>query len=241
MEFKNDLLSSVPFYERRTCQMMHTAPAVCAHSGSLRNYFGDGSDGAVTISTNINWETSTGEHDTGVVIKNFTSLTIDAGTVVTAAHRAKAMLVYVTGDCTINGELSMSKRGAIGSAPNLLAYSEDLSADVWQNLLSGGTTLTVNAGLAPNGETSADLVKQIDGTSDGLYQVLELPRATQFCYSAYIKNDGAGRTRMAVLNSTWASFAEITFTWSGGVPTTHSSIAANDITLTAAANGFYRI
>ena len=114
MEFKNNLLTATPFSDRRFCNIMPAAIPTIA-GGSSKNYFGDGSDGAVTISSNTNWATTTGVDDTGVVIKNFTILTIDAGVVVTAANRARAMLVYVTGDCTINGELSMTKRGAVGA------------------------------------------------------------------------------------------------------------------------------
>lgn len=84
--------------------------------GSTANYFGDGSDGAVTVSASANWETSTSADDTGVVIKNFTSLTINSGQTVTANHRAKAMLLYCTGNVTINGTLHMNGKGAAATA-----------------------------------------------------------------------------------------------------------------------------
>jgi hypothetical protein len=85
------------------------------------NYFGSGADGAVTIASNTTWETSTGTDDTGCIIKNFSSLTIDSSATVTANHRAQFMLVYVQGDCTINGTLSMSFKGAAATPATALA------------------------------------------------------------------------------------------------------------------------
>ena len=62
--------------------------------GPSPNYYGDESDGDVVISTNTDWATSSGVNDTGVVIKNFGSLTIDAGVTVKPANRAKIMMIY---------------------------------------------------------------------------------------------------------------------------------------------------
>jgi hypothetical protein len=74
--------------------------------------FGDGSDGAVTISADTTWANSTATNDTGYVVKQFSSLTIDAAKTVTATQRSRVMVVYVQGNCTINGTLHMDKQGA---------------------------------------------------------------------------------------------------------------------------------
>jgi hypothetical protein len=74
--------------------------------------FGDGSDGALNTSGNVNLSTSTGVDDTGVVVRNYTSVTINSGHIVTAAHRARAMVIRCTGNVTINGTLHMNSRGA---------------------------------------------------------------------------------------------------------------------------------
>lgn len=79
------------------------------------NYFGDSSDGALTTAGNVNLTSSTGVDDTGVVIRNYTDVTINTGDIVTAAQRIKAMLLYVNGDLTINGTLHMDARGAVGA------------------------------------------------------------------------------------------------------------------------------
>lgn len=87
------------------------------YGGEAPNYFGTGADGDVTISSNTNLSTTTGADDTGVVVRHYNSLAINAGYALTAANRARAMLIYVKGDCTISGTLSMSRRGA-AAAPS---------------------------------------------------------------------------------------------------------------------------
>jgi hypothetical protein len=57
------------------------------------NYFGTGADGALNTSGSVNLATSTGVNDTGIVVKNYTSITINRGHTVTAADRARAMIL----------------------------------------------------------------------------------------------------------------------------------------------------
>ncbi len=73
-----------------------------------RNYFGDGTDGAVTISANTNLAST---QDGDMVVKHYKSLTINAGCTLSTANRCRGLLIYVQGDCTINGIISMSARG----------------------------------------------------------------------------------------------------------------------------------
>lgn len=77
--------------------------------------FGTGADGALNTSGNVNLATSTGVNDTGLVIRNYTSITINAGHTVTAANRARAMILYCTGNVSISGTLTMSGVGAAAS------------------------------------------------------------------------------------------------------------------------------
>ena len=81
------------------------------------NYFGDDSDGAVTISTDTN-ETvlnKSGSYDGDMLVKNYSSLTIDVTKTLTLDQPARGMLVYVSGNCVINGTLSMTARGALAN------------------------------------------------------------------------------------------------------------------------------
>ena len=51
-------------------------------------------------------------YDGDMTVLNFKDLTIDAGNTVTVDQPCRGMLVYVDGDCEINGALSMTSRGA---------------------------------------------------------------------------------------------------------------------------------
>ena len=84
------------------------------------NYFGSGADGAKTVTTN---EELTATQDGDPVIKHYSSLTIDSAKSLTINNRCKGLLIYVTGDCTINGALKMDGRGASAVAPGSLDLS----------------------------------------------------------------------------------------------------------------------
>jgi hypothetical protein len=49
--------------------------------------------------------------DGDMVVANFSGLTIDADVCLTTQHPCRGLFVYVDGDCTINGALSMQSRG----------------------------------------------------------------------------------------------------------------------------------
>jgi hypothetical protein len=53
-----------------------------------------------------------GSYDGDMVVKQYTSMTIDAGDTVTVDHPCRGMFILVQGDCTINGTLSMLGKGA---------------------------------------------------------------------------------------------------------------------------------
>ena len=80
--------------------------------GLAGDNFGDGSDGDVTISADTTLATTSGADDTGYVLKNYNTLTIDASKALTATNRAQLMIIRVKGNCTINGHLHMDKKGA---------------------------------------------------------------------------------------------------------------------------------
>lgn len=71
---------------------------------------------SLDISANYNF-TSTLDGDT--VVKYLDSLFIPAGVTVTTETRCKGLVLFVKGDCTINGTLSMTARGAQAIGDNL--------------------------------------------------------------------------------------------------------------------------
>lgn len=87
----------------------------------LENYFGDGRDGVLDTAGDVLFPV---EVDGPTVFKYYTSMRINAGHLVTPANRCKGMVIYCLGDCTIDGALSMTARGAYAPgelfAPNNL-------------------------------------------------------------------------------------------------------------------------
>lgn len=49
--------------------------------------------------------------DGDMIIKQYNTLTINSGNVLTVSNRCRGLFIYVKGDCTINGQLSMDSRG----------------------------------------------------------------------------------------------------------------------------------
>lgn len=80
-------------------------PITFGGSGSSTpEIFGDGSDGVGLFTANTTWNAET--EDTGMIIKQFESLTISQGVTVSAGNRNCGMIVRVKGDCTIHGTLA---------------------------------------------------------------------------------------------------------------------------------------
>jgi len=79
------------------------------------NYFGNGVDGAGILSGSVNFTSST---DGPAIIKNYTSLDIQSGATVTVSNRCKGLVIYVKGDCTIDGTLTMTARGPSAATPS---------------------------------------------------------------------------------------------------------------------------
>ena len=82
-----------------------------------KNFFGDGSDGALSTTGNV---TFTSTLDGAPVVKQYTSLTINAGHTMTVSNRCKGLIIYVQGDLTISGTLSMSAKGASAAGANVI-------------------------------------------------------------------------------------------------------------------------
>ena len=78
-----------------------------------RNFWGNGSDGIGNITQNTNFvvPNTSGSFDGDTVIKHYTSLTINAGVTVSTAQPCRGLLIFVDGNCTLNGTISMRGKG----------------------------------------------------------------------------------------------------------------------------------
>jgi len=76
-------------------------------------FFGDNKDGDGNFSSSVQVSSSFSTSlDGDPIIKNFSSLFISESLLVSPNNRCKGMLIFVDGDCTISGSLSMTAKGA---------------------------------------------------------------------------------------------------------------------------------
>lgn len=92
-----------------TADTLFVDPFGVTKKWSSQNYWGNGSDGALSTTGNVNLASTL---DGDVIVKQYTNLTINAGHTMTVANRCRGLVIYVDGNCTINGTLSMTARGA---------------------------------------------------------------------------------------------------------------------------------
>ena len=106
-------------------------------------YFGDNSDGPgiftgsiTTLRTRISGSFKSTQ-DGQAVIKNFSSLFISRSVVIKPTNRCRGLLIFVDGDATISGSLSMSGRGAkfTGSDASFQVLNPPYLGDYWSSLL----------------------------------------------------------------------------------------------------------
>ena len=106
-------------------------------------YFGDNSDGPgnfsgsiTTLRTRISASFSS-SLDGVPVVKNFSSLFISRSVVISPPNRCRGMLIFVDGDATISGSISMTARGAkfTGSDASFRALNPPYLGDYWSTQL----------------------------------------------------------------------------------------------------------
>lgn len=100
-----------------------------------------------------------GSYDGDMVVANYTTLNISAGNILTVDQPCRGLLVYVQGDCTINGTLSMTARGA-NADPTATGGSDANAVDASGlrflfKTASGSTTLAAASALLNGCGTAA--------------------------------------------------------------------------------------
>lgn len=91
-----------------------------------------------------------GSYDGDMHVKQYTSLTIGVGNTVTVDQPCRGLMIYVQGDCTINGTLSMTARGAyadptVSGASDANAVS---SSGLQMPFITASDTQTLSAAAA---------------------------------------------------------------------------------------------
>ena len=132
---------------------------------SYNNYFGTGKDGDCTISSSAQVSSSLNNTVFGdTIVKNYQNLTINSGILFSPLQPCRGMIIYCTGNLTVNGTISMTgKGGGVGSkiaAPIGFASSTDSRYDLvdatlyFNNLsssASGGRGIPTHWNWAPSG------------------------------------------------------------------------------------------
>ena len=134
---------------------------------SYGNYFGTGIDGSVTISSSAQVSSSLNNisREFGdTIVKNYQDLTISSGILFSPLRACRGMVIYCTGNLTVDGTISMTgKGGGVGNkiaAPIGVASSTDsrydlVDASLYFNNLSssaaGGRGIPTHWNWAPSG------------------------------------------------------------------------------------------
>jgi hypothetical protein len=139
------------------------ASGIYSSSTPSGNYFGSGADGVLSTSGNVTHTvlSKNGSYDGDMLVKNYTTLTINAGHTMTVDQPCRGMLIYVSGNCVINGTLTMTARGALGN-PATSGGSDSANVpaagiQLPMRTASGSSTLSA-AGFAGCGSTAVTAV-----------------------------------------------------------------------------------
>ena len=144
-----------------------------AAGGVEGNYFGDGSDGAVTTSGDVTYTVAnkSGSDDGDMVVKNYSSLVVSSGDTITTDQPCRGMLIYVKGDCTITGTMHMNGKGgcsdptASGGGDSSAVNASGIRMPMFT---SGGSATLSAADFAGSGNASvAAVANQPEIAGDG--------------------------------------------------------------------------
>ena len=106
-------------------------------------YFGDNRDGRLNLTGSIATvrtfvsRSFASTQDGPPVIKNFSSLFISRSVVLSPTRRCRGMLIFVDGDATISGSISMTARGAsaVGTDASFSVINPPYLGDYWSTQL----------------------------------------------------------------------------------------------------------
>jgi hypothetical protein len=156
---------------------------------------------------NLTVPNKNGSYDGDMVVRHYTSLTISAGNILTTDQPCRGLLIYVQGNCTISGTLSMTARGAAAN-PSVAGASDSNIVD--SNGLrfpffaaSGADTITTTASLLNGCGTLARTAISNHKSLSSNGTVISVPRVGgSGAGSAYSSNNTDGGTGGTLANGT---------------------------------------
>lgn len=157
-----------------------------AGAGGPPNYYGDESDGAVTTSGDVTHTVlnKDGSYDGDMFIAQYSALTISTGDTMTVDQPCRGLFIYVTGDLTVNGTLTMKRRGAFadptasGGSDSNAVPTDGLVLGLFDSSGIGGTDTFTNDGTGFDGSGTAvrtAIANQDDLAGDGTkYRIIRV-------------------------------------------------------------------
>ena len=120
---------------------------------------------------------------------------------------------------------------------NLLLQSEDFST-TWS---TSTASITTNAGIAPNGTTTADKLIVNSGSSSGyVAQNFSFVSGTNYAFSVYVKSDSASDFRIVLLATSFGTTSTAIFNLTSGTVASSSGVW-NNVAIVAVGNNWYRV
>ncbi|MGI5885449.1 MAG: hypothetical protein ACOX83_10880, partial [Candidatus Spyradocola sp.] len=86
-------------------------------------WFGDGSDGDLTVAAGQTLALEVAE-DEGQIVKKYGNVTIEEGAMLKPANRCNGMILLVNGDLTVNGTISVDKCAPLLNASEEMCLNE---------------------------------------------------------------------------------------------------------------------
>ena len=170
----NALISSSASQNRKvrlsTHEQFFSNNNTVANQVTYTNYFGTGVNGSVTVSSSAQISSSTSPAglnniDNGdIVVKNYKDLTINSGVFFSPLNTCRGLVIYCTGNLTVNGTISMTGKGGgvgnkiaspLGAAPVTDTRYDLIDATLYFNNFSssvaGGRGIPTHWNWAPSG------------------------------------------------------------------------------------------
>jgi len=98
---------------------------------SLSNFYGDGSDGALTAGATL-----TSTLNGAAIVKQYTSFNLPVGNTLTLSNPCAGLVIYVQGDVTINGTINMNYLAPMFLNANVLSLPVTNAVDYFYKLIS---------------------------------------------------------------------------------------------------------
>ena len=116
---------------------------------SYENFFGTGEDGDVTFSSNTNISS---DNNGEIVVKQYKSCSINLGVTVTTSNPCRGLVIFCTGDLTVDGTLTMTaKGGGVGNNINEFNYLNVQDTSLSFNTSSNGGLGVQSWNFSPSG------------------------------------------------------------------------------------------